>query len=162
MTALNLSRCMSKDAKDKSGLAGVVNQGDVELMVRAQKKMLQRFEKTNEMLTNVNTLSATRLDRATTDFKKHTAIVVDMKKDLDSIFRRIRNIKARLAKQMPEAYGSVGVVEKTGEEDDEYDVMIRERKERDSTEQKQMNSKIEEEEQDKKVIGGEGASLAES
>ena len=76
--------------------------------------MLQRFEKTNEMLTNVNTLSATRfvnnghsykylphlfsprLDRATTDFKKHTAIVVDMKKDLDSIFRRIRNIKASL------------------------------------------------------------------
>ena len=26
---------------------------------------------------------------------------------------------------MPEAYGSVGVVEKSGEEDDEYDVMIR-------------------------------------
>ena len=37
-----------------------------------------------------------RLDRATTDFKKHTAIVVDMKKDLDSIFRRIRNIKVSL------------------------------------------------------------------
>jgi len=148
------------------GLAGVVNQGDVELMVRAQKKMLQRFEKTNEMLTNVNTLSATRLDRATTDFKKHTAMVVDMKKDLDSIFRRIRNIKARLAKQMPEAYGSVGVVEKSGEEDDEYDVMIRERKERESTEQKQINSKIEEEpsreEQENKGIGGEGASLVES
>ena len=87
--------------------------------------------------------------------------------------------QARLAKQMPEAYGSVGVVEKTGEEDDEYDVMIRclwetavyrffirERKERDSTEQKQIKSKIEEEvlgeEQDNKVIGGEGASLAES
>lgn len=110
------------------GLAGVVNQGDVELMVRAQKKMLQRFEKTNEMLTNVNTLSATRLDRATTDFRKHTATVTEMKKDLDSIFRRIRNIKAKLAKQMPEAYSSVGVVEKTREEDDEYDVMIRERR----------------------------------
>ena len=26
---------------------------------------------------------------------------------------------------MPEAYGSVGVVEKSGEEDDEYDIMIR-------------------------------------
>ena len=35
------------------------------------------------------------------------------------------NEQARLAKQMPEAYGSVGVVEKSGEEDDEYDVMIR-------------------------------------
>ena len=42
------------------GLAGVINQKDVELIVRAQKKMLQRFEKTNEMLTNVNSLSATR------------------------------------------------------------------------------------------------------
>merc|ERR1712098_748784 len=81
------------------GLAGVVNQGDVELMVRAQKKMLQRFEKTNEMLTNVNTLSATRLERATNDFKKHIGTVTEMKKDLDSIFRRIRNIKTRLAKQ---------------------------------------------------------------
>lgn len=47
------------------------------------------------MLTNVNTLSATRLDRATTDFRKHTATVTEMKKDLDSIFRRIRNIKAK-------------------------------------------------------------------
>merc|ERR1719402_2009188 len=148
------------------GLAGVVNQGDVELMVRAQKKMLRRFEKTNEMLTNVNTLSATRLDRATTDFKKHTAIVVDMKKDLDSIFRRIRNIKARLAKQMPEAYGSVGAVEKSGEEDDEYDIMIRERKERDNIKQKQMNSKVEEEHSGEEQVNrekeGDGASLVGS
>ena len=38
-------------------------QGDVEEMVRAQKEMLQRFEKTNEMLTNVNSLSAVRLEK---------------------------------------------------------------------------------------------------
>ena len=37
--------------------------GDVEEMVRAQKEMLQRFEKTNEMLTNVNSLSAVRLEK---------------------------------------------------------------------------------------------------
>ena len=48
------------------GLAGVVNQGDVEEMVRAQKEMLQRFEKTNEMLTNVNSLSAVRLEKVGT------------------------------------------------------------------------------------------------
>ena len=42
---------------------------DVEAVIRAQKRMLQRFEKTNEMLANCNTLSATRLERATRDFK---------------------------------------------------------------------------------------------
>ena len=95
------------------------------------------------------------------------------------LFNHNNNEQARLAKQMPEAYGSVGVVEKSGEEDDEYDVMIRclwetavyrfiirERRERESTERQQMNSKIEEEpsgeEQINKVIGGEGASLVES
>ncbi|KAJ8947894.1 hypothetical protein NQ318_010040 [Aromia moschata] len=40
------------------GLAGIVDQQDVEAMIRAQKQMLQRFEKTNEMLTNCNALSA--------------------------------------------------------------------------------------------------------
>merc|ERR1712051_197117 len=85
------------------GLAGVVNQGDVEEMVRAQNEMLQRFEKTNEMLTNVNSLSAVRLEKANNDFKKHTQNVVEMKRDLESIFRRLKTIKQKLNKQMPEA-----------------------------------------------------------
>lgn len=46
------------------------------------------------MVTKIHIVCFFRLDRATTDFKKHTAMVVDMKKDLDSVFRRIRNIKA--------------------------------------------------------------------
>ena len=113
------------------GLAGVVNQGDVELVIRAQKKMLQRFEKTNEMLTNVNSLAGQRLERASGDFKKHSACLSELKRDLESVFKRIRAIKAKMAKQMPEAYslateqGGGGAV---GEEDDEYDVAIRERK----------------------------------
>jgi len=111
------------------GLAGVINQKDVELIVRAQKKMLQRFEKTNEMLTNVNSLSATRLEKAQTDFKKHTQLVVDMKKDLENVFKRIRNIKSKMAAQYPQAYAAVQKEEEeTGEEDDEYDIMIREKK----------------------------------
>jgi len=109
------------------GLAGVVNQKDVELIVRAQKKMLQRFEKTNEMLTNVNSLSATRLERAQADFKKHNQVVEGMKKDLEYIFKKIRNVKSKLCNQYPEAYiaatTEIQVIE--GEEDDEYDIMIR-------------------------------------
>merc|ERR1712109_304309 len=65
------------------GLAGIVNQQDVEAMIRAQKKMLQRFEKTNEMLSNCNSLSATRLERANKDFTRHVLHLKEVKKDLE-------------------------------------------------------------------------------
>ncbi|GJQ86951.1 hypothetical protein Trydic_g5167 [Trypoxylus dichotomus] len=86
------------------GLAGIVDQQDVETMIRAQKQMLQRFEKTNEMLTNCNALSATRLKTVGPEFKKHTQLLVDMKKDLDYIFKKIRAIKTKLSAQYPEAF----------------------------------------------------------
>merc|ERR1712038_265206 len=89
------------------GLAGVVNQGDVEEMVRAQKQMLQRFEKTNEMLLNMNNLSAVRLEKANNDFKKHTQNILEMKIDLEYIFKRLKVIKQKMSKTMPEAYNAV-------------------------------------------------------
>jgi KxDL motif-containing protein 1 len=101
---LSLKAFFIKQSNSPQGLAGIINQSDVEFIVRAQKKMLQRFEKTNEMLTNVNSLSATRLERAQNDFRKHTQNIGEMKRDLEQIFKRIRGIKAKLAAQMPEAY----------------------------------------------------------
>ncbi|XP_055371963.1 kxDL motif-containing protein CG10681 isoform X2 [Condylostylus longicornis] len=86
------------------GLAGIVNQSDVESMIRAQKHMLQRFEKTNEMIVNCNALSVNRLKVASEDFKKHVKLLNDMKKDLDYIFRKIRNIRTKISQQYPEAY----------------------------------------------------------
>ncbi|XP_023301332.2 kxDL motif-containing protein CG10681 [Lucilia cuprina] len=86
------------------GLAGLVNQSDVETMIRAQKQMLQRFEKTNEMLLNCNALSQSRLKQANDDFKRHCKVLADMKKDLDYIFRKIRSIKQKLSHQYPIAY----------------------------------------------------------
>lgn len=103
------------------GLAGIVDQQDVESMIRAQKQMylqniskhshlmlrhcrLQRFEKTNEMLTNCNALSASRLKTVAPEFKKHTQMLVDMKKDLDYIFKKIRTIKTKLSSQHPNEF----------------------------------------------------------
>ncbi|KAJ0171272.1 hypothetical protein K1T71_012822 [Dendrolimus kikuchii] len=86
------------------GLAGMVDQTDVETVIRAQKNMLQRFEKTTEMLTNCNQLSASRLRAASSEFKKHTQLLLDMKKDLEFIFKKIRAIKTKLSTQYPEAY----------------------------------------------------------
>ncbi|XP_015601520.1 kxDL motif-containing protein CG10681 [Cephus cinctus] len=86
------------------GLAGIVDQQDVESMIRAQKQMLQRFEKTNEMLTNCNQLSVNRLKTAGAEFKKHTVLLADMKRDLDYIFKRIRIVKNKLNQQYPQAF----------------------------------------------------------
>ena len=51
---------------------------------------LDRFEKTNEMLINFNGLSNVRLQQMNERFLLHTRTLVEMKKDLDSVFRRIR------------------------------------------------------------------------
>ena len=71
---------------------------------------LQRFEKTNEMLSNCNTLSATRLERAMRDFKGHTAQILDMKKDLDHVLKRIHNLKQKLMKENPEAFKGMSMI----------------------------------------------------
>ena len=95
-------------------------------MIRAQKKMLQRFEKTNEMLSNCNSLSGSRLERANKDFSKHIIHLTEAKKDLEFVFKKIRSIKSKLAKSNTEAFsafgGNIGPVK---EEDDEYDIEIK-------------------------------------
>jgi len=113
-------------------VAGLVSQDDVELIVRAQKKVLQRYEKTNEMLSNVNILSASRLSTAQREFKIHTQNLLEMKKEMERIFIRIRKIKGKLADQMPTAYlAVVGEREETNkEEDDEYDIAIKQNKDK--------------------------------
>lgn len=68
---------------------------------------LQRFEKTNEMLLNCNALSAGRIKTATDDFKKYTKLVNDMKKDLDHIFKKVRQIKSKINAQYPDALAMV-------------------------------------------------------
>jgi len=86
------------------GLAGFIQQQDVEAMIRAQKQMLQRFEKTNEMLVNCNALSQIHLQKANQEFKRHIQLLNEVKKDLDNIFKRVKALKAKAASQYPEAY----------------------------------------------------------
>ncbi|KAL5004485.1 hypothetical protein ScPMuIL_017941 [Solemya velum] len=87
-------------------LASQVNKADIMRMVEAQHEMLSRYEKTNEMLINFNMLSSSRYETASHDFSKHTLILSEMKRDLDSIFKRIRILKQRLGKMHPEAFSA--------------------------------------------------------
>ncbi|NWX17916.1 KXDL1 protein, partial [Aegotheles bennettii] len=81
---------------------------------------LDRFEKTNEMLLNFNNLSSLRMQQMSERFLHHTRTLVEMKKDLDSIFRRIRTLKGKLAKQYPEAFSNIHE-SPILEDDDDFD-----------------------------------------
>ncbi|PNF22034.1 KxDL motif-containing protein CG10681 [Cryptotermes secundus] len=124
------------------GLAGIVDQQDVEAMIRAQKQMLQRFEKTNEMLTNCNALSVNRLKSAGAEFKKHTQLLLEMKKDLDTIFRRIRVMKTKLASQYPQAFSAVTEKGHNAEEEDEADAKAGPSKTRSSSETTRVSTNL--------------------
>lgn len=59
------------------------------------------------MLTNCNALSQNRLKNVTEDYKKNCKLLVDMKKDLEYIFKKIRTIKGKLEVKHPEAFEQV-------------------------------------------------------
>lgn len=106
-----------------SRMLGMVKSEDVNAIIQAQKHMLDRFEKTNEMLLNFNNLSNVRLQQMNERFVNHTRTLVEMKKDLDSIFRRIRTLKGKLAKQYPDAFSNVheSPILEDEDDDDEFD-----------------------------------------
>lgn len=56
------------------------------------------------MLTNCNALSASRLKTVSLEFKKHIQLLLETKKDLDYIYKKIRIIKVKLSSQYPDAF----------------------------------------------------------
>lgn len=103
-------------------MLSMVNSEDVNAIIQAQRHMLDRFEKTNEMLINFNGLSNVRLQQMNERFMLHTRTLVEMKKDLDSIFRRIRTLKGKIAKQYPEAFSNIHELPSLeDDDDDEFD-----------------------------------------
>ncbi|KAG8126902.1 hypothetical protein E2320_021929 [Naja naja] len=68
-----------------SRVLSMVNSEDVNAIILAQKNMLDRFEKTNEMLLNFNNLSGVRMQQMNERFLHHTRTLVEMKKDLDNV-----------------------------------------------------------------------------
>lgn len=62
---------------------------------------LSRFEKTNEMLSTCVALSESRYESARKEFMYYTKLLIDMKCDLDSIFRRVRIFKQNLRQLYP-------------------------------------------------------------
>lgn len=87
----------------------LLNEADLAQVLSNQGLMLARFEKTNEMLRTVLQLSAHRYEQMSVEFRGHTQALGTMKRDLDAIFRRIRTLKAVIAKQLPHEFAGASV-----------------------------------------------------
>uniref|UniRef100_A0A1I7YPB7 KxDL domain-containing protein n=1 Tax=Steinernema glaseri TaxID=37863 RepID=A0A1I7YPB7_9BILA len=85
-------------------LTSQVDKTAIEDIIDVQKKSLMRFEKSNEMLANCCELSERRLEKAREELTAGCASVLQMKADLESIFRRVRYFKQALATKYPEIY----------------------------------------------------------
>ncbi|KAG9342634.1 hypothetical protein JZ751_016071, partial [Albula glossodonta] len=102
-------------------MLSMVNSEDVNAIIQAQRHMLDRFEKTNEMLLNFNGLSNVRLQQMNERFLHHTRTLLEIKKDLDCVFRRIRTLKSKIAKQYPGAFSNIPESAILEDDDDEFD-----------------------------------------
>ncbi|KAE9555601.1 hypothetical protein FO519_001179 [Halicephalobus sp. NKZ332] len=85
-------------------LLSQVDEDNINDVIKIQKRSLERFEKTNEMLFNCVSLSEKRLEKAKTEFAAHKDFIMEAKNDLDVIFRKLRNMKQILANKYPDIY----------------------------------------------------------
>ena len=59
------------------------------------------------MLVHCNALAAARLERASRDLKHHVHELEELRKDVDSVFKRIRVIKSKLSQEHPDAFKGI-------------------------------------------------------
>jgi len=62
------------------------------------------------MLVHCNALAAARLDRAARDLKSHCQQLEELRKDVDSVFKRIRVLKNKISLSYPEAYRGMSFI----------------------------------------------------
>ncbi|KAM9961474.1 hypothetical protein ACTFIR_004325 [Dictyostelium discoideum] len=98
-------------------MIGLTNQNDVNNILNLQTEILKKQYETNHMLSHFNEYSSQKYHQMSSDFEKHTKMLKEMKKDLDYIFKKTRNLQILLN----EKFQIPGVSDQYNEEEDEDD-----------------------------------------
>ena len=83
-----------------------------------QENMYRALEIANWKLASLNEVSEATFQEHVPLFRQHVRSIQEMKKELDSIFRRIRTLKAKASVMYPEAYAAAQKNVSTGYDDD--------------------------------------------
>lgn len=94
-------------------IPGMINKDDVSTMIHVQLTAIDRLETTNKSIVNCNTMAQTKLASTSRLFKKTAKALSDSKKDLDIIYKKILDMKAKIRAERPDLFQS--------EEDDQDD-----------------------------------------
>ncbi|XP_056662565.1 kxDL motif-containing protein 1-like [Monodelphis domestica] len=81
-----------------------------------------QFEKTNEMVLNFNKLSNIYMQHMSEHFTHQSKTMMEMRKDLDSIYFRLQTLKIKLSKEYQNAFNHIheSPIPEEEEDDDVY------------------------------------------
>ncbi|KAN0042864.1 hypothetical protein ACTA71_010494 [Dictyostelium dimigraforme] len=96
-------------------ILGLTNQNDVNNILNLQTEILKKQYEANHMLSHFNEYSSQKYHQMSSDFEKHTKMLKEMKKDLDYIFKKTRNLQILLN----EKFQIPGVTDQYNEENEE-------------------------------------------
>ncbi|KAJ3096127.1 hypothetical protein HDU97_006206 [Phlyctochytrium planicorne] len=99
-------------------IAGMVGKDNMNAMLEKQEEILSTLKHTNRSLEAFNSFSASRYEENLPHVESYTTMLKEMKTDLEVIFKRIRNLKSRLATTYPEVYSKVVLDPAENEDDD--------------------------------------------
>eukprot|EP01095_Lingulamoeba_sp_RSL-Kostka_P007614 TRINITY_DN2440_c1_g1_i1.p1 TRINITY_DN2440_c1_g1~~TRINITY_DN2440_c1_g1_i1.p1 ORF type:complete len:234 (+),score=116.18 TRINITY_DN2440_c1_g1_i1:98-703(+) len=79
----------------------LINHSDINTCLHLQHDIYERLQESSQALVTFNQFSSKLYNQIGKDFEQKTKMIIEMKKDLDNIFRRIRALKDTLQKKYP-------------------------------------------------------------